>query len=45
LTCRNSETLFGAKTRPHRDQANGPPQLAAVIETPRYNLTIFKVHV
>jgi hypothetical protein len=37
-------TLFGAKARPHRDRAGGPPRLAAVIETPAYDLTIFKVH-
>ena len=37
-------TLFGAKTRPHRDRKGGPPRLAAVIETPRYDLTTFKVH-
>jgi hypothetical protein len=38
-------TLFGAKQRPGR---NGTPdlslQLAAVLETPRYDLTLFKVH-
>src|SRR4051812_46819555 len=38
-------TLFGAKHRPGR---NGTPdlslKLAAVIETPRYDLTLFKVH-
>jgi hypothetical protein len=38
-------TLFGAK---HRHAHNGSPQLslrlAAVIETPRYDLTLFKVH-
>jgi DNA-binding transcriptional ArsR family regulator len=38
-------TLFGAKQRPGR---NGTPdlslQLAAVIETPRYDLTLFKLH-
>jgi hypothetical protein len=37
-------TLFGAKTRPHRDRTAGPPPLAVVIETPQYDLTIFKVH-
>ena len=36
--------LFGAKARPHRDRAGGPPRLAAVIETPAYDLTIFKLH-
>jgi hypothetical protein len=38
-------TLFGAKHRPGR---NGTPdlslRLASVIETPRYDLTLFKVH-
>jgi hypothetical protein len=37
-------TLFGAKARPHRDRAGGPPRLEAVIGTPRYDLTTFKVH-
>lgn len=37
-------TLFGAKARPHRDRASGPPRLAVVIETPQYDLTLFKVH-
>ncbi len=37
-------TLFGAKARPHRDRKGGPPRLAAVIETPRYDLTTFKIH-
>jgi hypothetical protein len=37
-------SLFGAKSRPHADRAAGPPSLAVVIETPRYDLTLFKVH-
>ena len=37
-------TLFGAKTRPHHNRAGGPPTLAVVIETPRYDLTLFKLH-
>ena len=36
--------LFGAGHRPHRDRKGGPPALAAVLETPRYDLTLFKVH-
>jgi hypothetical protein len=44
LDVRALRTLFGAKTRPHADRAGGPPALAAVIEKPRYDLTIFKVH-
>ena len=37
-------TMFGAKQRPHRDRVGGPPRLAAMIETPVYDLTNFKVH-
>ena len=38
-------TLFGAKQRPGRNGSPGPsPQLAVVIEKPRYGLTLFKVH-
>ncbi len=36
-------TLFGAKTRPHRNRASGPPALEVVIEKPQYGLTWFKV--
>jgi hypothetical protein len=36
-------TLFGAKARPHRDRA-GTARIEAVVETPRYDLTLFKVH-
>jgi hypothetical protein len=36
--------LFGARKRPHhRDRRTGPPQLAVVLETPEYDLTVFKV--
>jgi hypothetical protein len=35
-------TIFGAKTRPHHDRA-GCSAIEAVIETPRYDLTWFKV--
>ena len=38
------KTLFGFKSRPHRDRKGGPPRLAAVIETPEYDLTVFKLH-
>jgi hypothetical protein len=38
-------TLFGAKQRPSRTGSSKPSlQLAAMIETPRYDLTMFKVH-
>jgi hypothetical protein len=36
-------TLFGAKSRPHRTRTR-EPRVEAVIETPRYDLTLFKVH-
>ncbi len=38
-------TLFGSRGRPHRKPgAELSPRQAVVIETPRWNLTIFKVH-
>jgi len=38
-------TLFGAKQRPRRGGSADPsPRLAAMIETPRWDLTLFKVH-
>ena len=36
-------TLFGAKQRP-RGSADPSPRLAAMIESPRWDLTLFKVH-
>ena len=44
LDVRKVRTMFGAKTRPHRDRAGGPPRLEAVIGTPTHDLTNFKVH-
>jgi hypothetical protein len=35
-------TIFGAKTRPHHDRV-GASAIEAVLETPRYDLTWFKV--
>jgi len=37
-------TLFGSKGRPHRPGNELSPRQAVVIEKPRYDLTIFKVH-
>jgi hypothetical protein len=38
-------TLFGAKQRPSRNGGPDPsPQLAVMIENPRYGLTLFKIH-
>jgi hypothetical protein len=36
-------TLFGAKARPHRDRTS-TSRIEAVVETPHYDLTLFKVH-
>lgn len=38
------KTIFGRKARPHRDRKGKPPRLEVVIETPTYDLTIFKLH-
>lgn len=38
------KTIFGRKHRPFRQRGNKPPRLEAVVETPTYNLTIFKLH-
>ncbi len=37
-------TLFGVKQRPRTNRRDLSPRVAAVIETPQYGLTIFKVH-
>ena len=37
-------TLFGAYQRPRFNRSDLSPRLAAVIETPQYGVTIFKVH-
>ncbi len=37
--------FFGAKKRPHqRSRRTAQPQLAVVLETPEYDLTVFKLH-
>jgi hypothetical protein len=36
-------TIFGLKSRPHRNRAGGPPAQECVIEKSRYGLTWFKV--
>jgi hypothetical protein len=36
-------TLFGAKARPHKDRTS-TARIEVVVETPRYDLTLFKVH-
>ena len=38
------KTIFGFKARPHRDRKGKPPRLEVSVETPTYDLTIFKLH-
>jgi hypothetical protein len=44
LTVPVLRTLFGTKQRPRTNYSELSPRVAAVIETPQYGLTIFKVH-
>jgi hypothetical protein len=44
LTVPILRTLFGTKQRPRTNRTDLSPRQAAVIETPQYGLTIFKVH-
>jgi hypothetical protein len=43
LNVKRLKTIFGRKGRPHRDR-KVKPRLEAVVETPTYDLTIFKLH-
>ena len=39
------KTIFGDKSRPHRDtRKKNPTRWGVVVETPTYDLTVFKVH-
>jgi hypothetical protein len=44
LDVKRLKTIFGVKGRPHRDRKGSPPRLEAVVETPQYDLIIFKIH-
>lgn len=44
LNVKRLKTIFGFKARPHRDRNRKAPRLEVVIETPAYDLTIFKLH-
>jgi hypothetical protein len=37
-------TIFGRKHRPQRSRKDGATQIAVVVETPAYDLTVFKLH-
>jgi len=43
LDAKRVKTIFGYKRRPWRKQGK-PPRFEAVVETPVYDLTIFKIH-
>ena len=36
-------TIFGSKHRPHHDRKDGATQIAVLVETPAYDLTLFKL--
>src|SRR5690348_1575153 len=46
LDVRSLKTLFGAKSRPQRMHAGvrKDPRLEVVVESPTYDLTVFKLH-
>lgn len=44
LDLKRIKTIFGAKRRPFRHRGHQQPRLEVVVETPTYNLTIFKLH-
>lgn len=44
LNLERLKTIFGSKRRPFRHRGNKAPRLEAVVETPTYNLTVFKLH-
>jgi len=45
LDVRRLKTIFGRKQRPHKKKASGKsPRFEVVVETPAYDLTVFKVH-
>src|SRR3954471_4606010 len=44
LNMKSLKTIFGRKGRPHRDRTGKAARLEVVVETPAYDLTIFKLH-
>ena len=44
LNVKHLKTIFGAKARPHRDRKGKTPHVGIAVETPAYDLTIFKLH-
>jgi hypothetical protein len=44
LDLKTLKTIFGSRTRPRRCAHQPPPRTEAVLETPTYDLTVFKLH-
>ena len=44
MNVKRLKTIFGRKGRPHRDRKGKAARLEVVVETPTYDLTIFKLH-
>ena len=44
LDLKTLKTIFGSRTRPQRRKQQPPPRTEAVLETPTYDLTVFKLH-
>src|SRR5206468_12021303 len=44
LDVKRLKTIFGRKARPYRNPIGQAPRLEVVLETPAYDLTIFKLH-
>jgi hypothetical protein len=44
INMKRLKTIFGRKGRPHRDRTGKLARLEVVVETPAYDLTIFKLH-
>ncbi len=44
LNVKRLKTIFGVKGRPPRDRKDQAPRLEVVVETPKYDRTIFKLH-
>ena len=44
LDTKRVKTIFGAKRRPFSHKGSKQPRFEVVVETPKYDLTIFKIH-
>jgi hypothetical protein len=44
LDLKTLKTIFGRRSRPRRQAHQPPPRIEAVLETPTYDLTVFKLH-